>query len=235
MSIFRDPEFERIQEEEWLNYALDEYRFSLYERLADIDQPIPIPEDVAKKAVFFHNNCVGLSIRHGIIKTYVLDHYGITNPFEQEIIRVSGAVEIQAPKILDLRQPLGVTATINIDAIKEHVIPVISKIAYTHFKPMRGDVKRVNTLIESLAKTPKDVKNVRKSKSGMVKAEWLAHALETIIAENRFNIKSVDLMIKFLTWVDDYIRHGSIHALSLITRLKAMTHAGNPIYSVEGE
>ena len=99
---------------------------------------------------------------------------------------------------------------------------------------MRVDIKRINELIDVLAKTPKETKTIRKSKNGMHKMEWLAVALDLIIEEDRWNIKDVDLIIKFLGWVDDYLRYGSIHSFSLITRLKAMTHSKNPIYSVEG-
>jgi hypothetical protein len=234
MTIYRDPEYERMQKEEWFNLALGEMRFSLYERLTNIDQRIDVPEHISKKSIKFPESKL-FTINSKLILNWFLENYGITDTIEQELIKLSFALKIHSNEYVDLRDGAPkIYLTIDIDKMKESVIENLGLVAFNRFRFERPSIKILNVIIDVLAKNPNEVKTMRKSKQGINKAIWVANAISLIISENKWNIKDIDLMIKLVHWFDDYMHHESIYALSMISRLKAMSHFSNPIYSVEG-
>lgn len=57
-------------------------------------------------------------------------------------------------------------------------------------------------------------------------------ALRSVFAEDKWRIRSMPLVEKIGTWVRDYIRNGDISAMANFAKLKVMTHAGKPLYSI---
>lgn len=233
MSFLKDKEYERIQKEEWLDFAMEEYRFSVYEKLADIDKTL-VPEELVKKYMYFHANSTAISIRQeGIIKD-LIKLYGIEDHLEIEVVKHCSAIKLDTGSVIDLRKPIKIYAHVDFDQMKSCVVEIVGLVAEAHLSWRRPGVKRINTLIEALAKNPAQIKEIRRSKSEVDKAHFLSRMVYVIISKDLFNIKSIDLMLKFVNWIADYLDHESVYALSMITKLKAMTYSGNPIYSVEG-
>lgn len=57
--------------------------------------------------------------------------------------------------------------------------------------------------------------------------------LRTLILDNKWNIRNIDLMMNMVNWIFEYIENENLAALRNVTILKCMTHSGNPIYSME--
>ena len=73
-----------------------------------------------------------------------------------------------------------------------------------------------------------DLSNVNRrlvNSIGMLQAE--------IISQNKWNIRNMDLLRLFQTWIHRVVNHGDTKALINITKLKCMTYNKQPIYSME--
>lgn len=77
--------------------------------------------------------------------------------------------------------------------------------------------------------------DVLKSRSVRTKVAGIRYKYRTIMRENLWNIKDVELADKVGLWIGSYCQTGNLAALKNLTKLKVMTHKGMPIYSIEEE
>lgn len=56
-----------------------------------------------------------------------------------------------------------------------------------------------------------------------------------LIEEDKWRIRSYDLYIKLINWIEDYCRNGSTHCMANIMKIKIMTYNGKAIYSIGEE
>ena len=63
--------------------------------------------------------------------------------------------------------------------------------------------------------------------------EDIRDRLLELFDEDIWKIRNIDLFIKALTWIRSYIDVGDLSAITNLTKLKCMTHTGNPIYSMK--
>lgn len=73
----------------------------------------------------------------------------------------------------------------------------------------------------------------RPIRSGWRKRNEIIHKYRDIILEDKWRLRSAPLAEKVAQWIVEYADTGNLAALSNVTRLKCMTHSGNPIYSME--
>lgn len=71
--------------------------------------------------------------------------------------------------------------------------------------------------------------NKQRTTSGMTVAGILSSSIE----RNDWNIRDMDLILKLSGWIREYIETGCLQSMANITKMKCMTHGGNPIYSME--
>ena len=74
-----------------------------------------------------------------------------------------------------------------------------------------------------------------KGKSFKNKMYDLKRAYNTAMKENKWNIRDVDLSNKIGVWIRKYIETGDLAAMTNFCKIKAITHRGYPIYSIEEE
>lgn len=56
--------------------------------------------------------------------------------------------------------------------------------------------------------------------------------LRKIFEGDKWRIRSMDLVVKSATWIANYIQSGDVSAMANFAKLKVMTHAGKPLYSI---
>lgn len=71
------------------------------------------------------------------------------------------------------------------------------------------------------------------NKQRTTSAMTVAGILSSSIERNDWNIRDVDLILRLSSWIRTYIETGCLQSMANITKMKCMTHSGNPIYSME--
>lgn len=89
-------------------------------------------------------------------------------------------------------------------------------------------VSRINEIMDIIGSPSK-----KRSRSIRTRGYDLTNSYSNIIRENKWQIRSYDLIMKSINWISDYVNSGNLASLSNFTRLKCMTHKGAPIYSME--
>lgn len=106
-------------------------------------------------------------------------------------------------------------------------------IAYVHNLYLNEvNVSRANEILDILGKNSDEV---FKSKSRRKKIKFIKIRLRDIFKNNEWRIRNTELANNVGVWIADYIRNGTLVDLTNICKLKAMTHKGGPIYSMEIE
>jgi len=110
------------------------------------------------------------------------------------------------------------------DKLIIHKVDAITNLLY-HKKVIN---KNINELAEIF-----NAKKVFSPRKQSMKIQSLVFHLKELMSSRAINIKSIDLVDKFVDWIIQYIMWGNLPALNNIIRLKVMTHSGRPIYSIE--
>ncbi len=92
------------------------------------------------------------------------------------------------------------------------------------------EIARANEIGELLGE---DI--VRQKRSSRQKVHAIIALLQKAFSENTWNIKNVELSDKVCLWIQTYLETGNLAALTNFCKFKVMTHAGDPIYSMEEE
>jgi hypothetical protein len=89
--------------------------------------------------------------------------------------------------------------------------------------------KRLNDIVDLMCP------DALKSRSWRKKVSQLSTEYSKIMKENLWNIRDVGLSDRIGNWIYQYVRNGNLAAYMNFCKLKAMTHRGLPIYSIEEE
>src|SRR5687768_10811530 len=88
---------------------------------------------------------------------------------------------------------------------------------------------RMNEILELLGNR----KDYLKTKSTSSKIHGMISGFMDIIKNDEWKIRNTDLALNAAKWIAKYCNSGDPGALMQFTRLKCMTHKGQPIYSME--
>lgn len=231
MKLFEDKEFERLQEEDWINLAIGSMRYRAHEE--HNGKEIVIPTEVVKKSLHFTRACANLNLRIDTLNEYVFDKLGITRRLEKELWRKKRVVEYSLPQSIHMHhEMLAIPAKINTSKLMEDPCRLISMlIELSAFYNSRYSVIRnVVDIINDGRISQQDLK----TKRSRYFFQHACYDLTTnIIKNNTWNIKSLGVLLDLTEWITNSAQHNSIYANMMLTRIKAMTHSGNPIYSVK--
>lgn len=248
--LFSDPEFERLHSDDdaWLELAMDPFRYDL----VDVMHSMPDEISVGFEDVLFHlkgrksDSYLNLSAQN-IINSHLADarNYGKKTLKTEELDAITGMYEfiIEPGTIVDFKRrfmsnPIILKKTkvmterelveLAVDQAMYHLQSGISnpKVGTPDHKEMLSRLNEVIDIVDSSLKS-RSCRSINKKRCG------LAKRLRSIFVEFEWQVKSADIMVDFCKNIRMYVESGNMHAMMNLTRLKCMTHKGNPIYSME--
>lgn len=228
MSFFQDKTWDEM---DWLNKAVEPYVFSFNEDFAKIPSEWKIPSHYILN-MYANNHSIAL--RDLVV---LMMNYNKLNKLEQERI-----LQIECDKLFKIQvsdeayiDPQAQTMVGEIFLIKKDVVlddEFVSNILQNHvmktFNSYHVPAERVNEVMDIL-----NCKETRSSSSVRKKIYGLRRFLVDLFADNKWNIRNVDLAMKMVTWTFEYCQTGDRQSLANLSKLKCMVHNGHPIYSMQ--
>lgn len=228
--FFKDAKYKEL---DWISQAIEPWDYSLIEVVAQMPDRV----EVSPSKLLKLNN----DYRYGSLS---IDRFLLE--IDQRLAKYATAdykrlfkFEMAPDTTLDLRTK-ELSNPIYIVKIKPTLDDLdIKEIALTRIRDLYWSVKlyinsdynaltRANEIMDLLGITTR-------SKSGNKKRRLIIEALHNIMSEDKWRIRSIELIDKMIGWIYDYINNGEIACLVNFTKLKIMTHSGQPIYSIKEE
>lgn len=230
MSFFEDKEYENL---DWLNKAIEPYTLSLNDKLSELENEYILTiEDLNAGG-----RSVSVSLSHILNKRF--KEKGISFSLNDTVI---GAelfdFHVDPDTTVDFR-----TGEINKPILvkkKKHVFTdeelpeiavkyIMRVIDYSSWR-IYGDssISRTNEVMDIIGCT-----RYKNSKKAINKCIEITNRLIDIVKNTEWNVRNLDLMIKAAQWIMNYIERGDLSGITNLTKLKCMTHSGNPIYSMK--
>lgn len=236
MGIFDDKQYDEM---DWLSKAIEPTISSLNDALSKLPEETDFsPPQIMRLAKTGYNLGVDLDSvvltlcqKHGVgLTSWDDDFKKIVRCFDMELI---------GPDItLDLENNICEGGTLRLTKIKsmfeenelqkEMGSKGISNMRRMDFNKV--EIARANEIGELLGN---DI--IRQKRSSRQKVQVILEVLAKGFAENTWNIKNVELSDKVCLWIQTYLETGNLAALTNFCKFKVMTHAGDPIYSMEEE
>ena len=230
MSFFQDKEYEDM---DWLNLAVEEPTFSLNDILVTLPNEIEVTPELIKTAINYNELTMDMLLNEYIPKgmprrdiDHLLSAYTWKLPEDgSELIFNFETEELSEPLFL-----IKETMFFEGQKLIEVVWSICNNIIIDSISNNRGvEASRINEIADFLNSDNK----IRSTRSLQRKVGVLQRGFNTIIKEDKWKIRNMDLLIKSVTWACEYIRTGNLAALTNFNKLKVMTHKKQPIYSME--
>lgn len=242
--LFSDPIYKDMSEKEegWLELAIEPYHFQLNNDFAALPDKLEIDVSVIESQLHDGIDKWGTSITvNEMIQQMAAIE--LKREFSSEEMRIiSSMYEFQGDKNLTydayLKELSGKIVMVKKAAsLPEDEIPgLIARLALAkieidfkssmHHKSQT--LSRMNEIIDLLG-----TDEGRKTRSVSKKEYAIKETFKKIILEDKWRVKSASILINAGKWIHQYCVDGNKHAIMNFTRLKCMTHKGNPIYSME--
>ena len=245
--FYKDKEYKRMQEEEWLSAATEPYKFEFYEKCLELGTTT-IPEYVIRDSMRIsynsrHNFSITLSqqnisdwiisimsdirlIEKSLIKSYPL-FYIISHLETNDIVDISKPLPtffLKPREINNIDKAVIVATTSLINSVRlKHVYEYGKKYSVTPY----------HAVINILAKDQNSCKDIKKRSVERHKEEWIMNRIHSIIKNDEWNIRSFDIVLNMIEWTRDHINDNSPYALMMLSKLKLLARSGDPIYSVD--
>ena len=216
-NFFKD---EKFQDMDFLTQAVRPFIWEPY------DSYIQLPEEIDLPYEMFKSKTSSLRLTE-ILASVSKEFFG-----KREALFQVGEwfdVKVEDGTYIDLneRKIVGkVTLIKTKDPSEEEVIQqLVSAVNWlNHPKPkVNGLASRSKEILELLGQPPE----------GRNAFYTLQKTVKKTLLENKLKIFNGDLMTKMSKWIYDYALDGDIQALANFSKLKVMTHKGEPIYSMK--
>lgn len=234
MSIFEDKEYTKM---DWLTQAVEPIVSSLNDKLAALPKEFIVTyNDIAQKAFVGYSD---LRVNQSDIVSHCFRKNGlIYGDLEREIQEVFLLV-IEGKPVLDMVNNVLHGGTIKIIKTKDHfeekqLLEFMGRKGFytiNRIDTRRVEAERANEILELLG----DMDAALKSKSIGVKCQAIAGKYETVMRDNLWNIRNVDLSDRIGEWIYQFLVHGNLAALTNFCKFKVMTHNNQAIYSIQEE
>jgi hypothetical protein len=244
--LFSDPIYKDMSESEdgWLELAIEPFRFRLNEQLSQLPERNEFGIDFFLKFMSndYYDSSYGVSLYTLTLIEALMKEAGLDKLDRNELSVAKDLFELEeaAQITLDLSNE---TLSAPIVLLKKkdrfddlEVQEIAGNLALAHIN--LGDprnkhdrstmISRMNEIMDLIGVT-----GARQSRSVRTKKHEITKRLRTIFKEDEWRIRNAEIMINAAKWIESYCSWGSQHALMNFTRLKCMTHKGNPIYSME--
>lgn len=230
INLFEDKEFDKL---DWLNRAVEPFIFPPNDVL------VHMPEEYVfdLETILSIMSRGTLSVDLSALVEYVAKRSGVELGSyhmcikEQYQLLVSPDAQLNFEK----REMIG---TIRIVKLKNQLTDedIQALLALKINEKLRGiyandplQIPRLNEVLDLIG----GHKEARSSRSGRHKVSAIAEGMTAVVKEDKWRVRNYDLMLKCADWIKDYVDKGNLASMSNFTRLKCMTHKGQPIYSME--
>lgn len=231
MGIFDDQKYENM---DWLSQTVEPYEWSLNEYLSKLPEQWEFKYDKIVEVLFKghwkKDHIAKSDIVFDMLKN--TEYYDLLS--QQPLNLINNSYDLCCDNLVDLNleEQTGPVLYIKknkpmisdkemIDYVKQQVRGILD-INYTQ-------VCLLNEICDTVD-APKEYKSTRNLKR---KREILIKRVQQIIDEDIWRIRNIDLILKIIKWISDYISNGNIAALANLSKIKVMTHKELPIYSME--
>lgn len=232
--IFEDKKFEEMCEDDWLSVATEEIQYSLFDKIDSNQAFMAPPEIVAQCLDLWHLNSVTIDIRK-LQEKFLFPALQIDAEPEKTFLNRSdfiSPVYPEEPAIIDFSKEWpGIGFIVDTDEIRN---TYKSRLSASVSLPDAKKTKLYKHLIKIFGKNQAEIAPMLKETSNYTLKHRLLHLIRMMVIHNRWNILDLDLLLDMLVWVEDYLVYESPYAMTMLTRLKVLTHSGNAIYSVAG-
>ena len=227
MGFFDDDVYENL---DWLSQATTPLVFSGNKILSELPKSV----DVSKQAILSSLDRWRRLEIDPFIKTMIggadtLDRWVYDLIRESYIFKGEGDMIVNPAK--DIFPSIQVVKIKQSFSEKEIIACVKDKLAYI---AVGEDIGRINEILDLIDYKPENgATNIRTSRSIKKKKIGICQTMNKIYANNQWQIRDADLMVSFIDWLEQYMLHGNLAALTNIIKLKIMTHKKQPIYSIK--
>jgi hypothetical protein len=239
--LFADEKFEKL---DWISQALTPWTFSINDVLSNIPDRIELSNEVITSAIDrrkdsvprLNNDTIYKEIMKYLPDSFKSEHAKLftlrvddKNIFKFEItgqpvyILRTNTIEGGTIAIVKTRSML------SDQDCKNTTKDIIARNQWYNYHNNDASLQRLNEVI--------DILGIKKStrRSFYYKLTNVTNYLLEVVEQDIWQIRSVDLWVKILGWINDYVFEGYLPGLINITKLKIMTHNKQPIYSIKEE
>jgi hypothetical protein len=231
--LFRDPIYDNmVEQDDWLNLTMQPYQWLLLEDFANIPDKIQITECYLEKDLksyfikYLHSTSqCSRVVQIATIEALFNSDFKLFKPLENKKYMVERPSDIRALDIYLEKTNSQIPET----RIKEIASCIVGRILdetliYEYSALNRKRLLEVHSILEA----GKISKPVNKNKIRIsLSLQW-----QTIIKEDVWCIRNMDLLMHLTNAITEYILTGCPKSLKLISVVKCMTHKGLPIYAV---
>jgi hypothetical protein len=241
--FFADKTYQNL---DWISQAVEPWEWSAIPAYAAIPDQIILTPEILRAAVAKTQD---FDLYGTISRVDVIDVISTVAPAEAECLRAAISTDLS----YGLDEFFGelIKFSIEDDTNLDLVTFVANKpMVLVKLKPTIGDAECTKVLLNranSLRYSRhRDASNTTRTseildlmgpgkivRGAGARHEQLVTTLMQILREDKWRIRSVDLGLKLVSWIEDYIQNGSLSAMANFAKLKVMTHAGAAIYSIQ--
>lgn len=229
INLFQDKEYEQL---DWLNRAVESFVCPINDKMAAFPESVELTFDDFKEMHL--NTTYDISVLDALIQTaprfnmeftsgeasQLYNYFELVLPSQE--VRVDFETRQVSGQILLVKKKAQLEDEDILFIMTTEAVNRLSRISY------EANIGRMNEIMDLLNCT-KD----RKSRSANYKTSAIKSCVKSILGEDKWRIRNMDLAIKCADWIVSYINDGNLAALSNFTRLKCMTHNNAPIYSMD--
>lgn len=226
IDLFRDKEYEGF---DWLNKAVEPTLFQVNEKFTQL------PMETAFSIDELMNKAYGGAVEKDTLIKMACDAAGV-DMNSNELYTTKVFFEIKAPynEVFSFKD-VPTDKTILLIKTKQtldenDVKTIVAEECYNIIGGIwrKADIGRMNEVLDIVGHM-----EAKRGRSVNSKRSELVSAFTNIIKEDKWRVRDMDLMIRAATWARRYIDDGNLPAMSNLIKLKCMTHAGDPIYSIQ--
>jgi hypothetical protein len=236
-TIYRDPLYEQMLEEDWLSATAGVWHSTLEERLQKaVDQRELKLTFGDFESSYYESHLIFEPSR------YVLPRPDINwvSHVEKEVSRRLGLIQLKTePGVYDIndtinaRIEIGSLESADEDRIKDILNVTGSELrrCFNYAKFKKAHMKEVMSFLNIDKKT---IDNVLTPRSIRMRSSRFIEEVVSTIRDNKFNIRSFDLLFKYADWLYDVVEtdREPTYALAMISRLKVLSRNNGVVYSV---
>jgi hypothetical protein len=236
MGVFDDQKFEKL---DWMTQITETIESKLNDVLAHLPDELVIDEKLLQS---FIGDSYSLSFDlQGVIRRLMKDNGDARNLSWDDTSKITRCFRLEADPEVEWNAQTGQLSGGVIRLVKlvqtfedEDLQKCMGRRGLEALRSFRwadAPVGRMNEILDLLG----GCEDIMKNRSSRKKMYKIQQRLQQIFLSNEWRIRDTELADKVGLWICEYIRHGSLSALTNFCKLKVMTHNNMPIYSVKEE
>ena len=235
MSIFEDKQYEDM---DWLTKAIEPTISVMNDMLHTLPEKFELtPAELLN--IIKQSYTLEIDI-HTLFGTMLLQHQIKLSRFYSDYSMLMKCFEMRLSEdvIIDFTTDEATGGTVGLYKIKtifeeSELLPLLGKKGIDNLRSMDKKVIPIARATEIAELLGADLAHGKRSSSQKIIV--IISTLHDIFANNKWNIKNIDLGDRVCFWIRAYLEKGNLAALTNFCKFKVMTHSGDPIYSIEEE